>query len=210
MKLFKKTLLAAAVMASITVLAACGGNEDVIGVKEGSEKVARVDGSLVDGELSGADDAVLSRPEPTGEFTAKVATWHSLTDDASPMSKSLVASGLDLVAPAQLSGDMSKKVRAADGLVVNVDSAPDNWQQAAKSALRSGQTLVLISSGSGNALYDASMQLTGIGIGGANAIMILQGNPEDESFSLLPFKASEAQELADMMGNSYRRQNSAF
>jgi hypothetical protein len=169
-------------------LVACGGGETVL-------------------EDSADGKVIVSLPEPNdGETVSrKTAAWVALTDDASPVGKSLMQQGAFASLPNRKSANGISNSHLADGVLLNVDNPPEGWKESIKSALKSGQTVVLLASGDGQKLYDATLALTGIGVK-ANAAMVLS-DANLASYSLLPFHASEVQELAEMMSYQFHRRS---
>lgn len=185
MSKFKMGLLMPVVAAA---LVACGGGETVVG--------------------NSADEAVIvSLPEPgdAENVSQKTAAWVALTDDASPMGKSLMMQGAFASAPIGKSSNGMSGSSLADGVVLNVDNPPEGWKESIKSALKSGQTVVLLASGDGQKLHDATLELTGMGVK-ANAAMVLSDS-NLTSYSVLPFDGSEVKDLAEMMSYQFLRRS---
>lgn len=174
-------------------LVACGGGDTAVGNSADENDISAVN--------------VMPDPSETVDLSQKTAAWVALTDDASPMGKSLMLQGAFASMPIGKSSNGMSGSSLADGVLLNVDNAPEGWKDSIKAALKSGQKVVLLASGDGQKLHDATLELTGMGIK-ANAVLLLS-DPNLESFSLLPFDGSEVEQLAEIMSYQFRRPQDA-
>ena len=168
-------------------LVACGGNEP------SAEQMQSAEGMVA---MAAGDEESISQ---------RKAAWVSLSGDASPMEKTLM---LDGKVAATQNEDSRKRASVSvmtDGVTMNVDNPPQGWQETIKAALKSGQRVVLLTAGDGDRLSDATMRITGIGVKGVSAVLILQDDPKVESYGLLPFGPDEVAGLGQFMSFTFRR-----
>jgi hypothetical protein len=189
-KILKLRFLAALAMSA--ALVACGGGEDVVGDALGKDSVENL-------TASSRDPLIVDKP----------AAWAQIGNDIGAMGKSLILEGVLASPTVAKSAGGAPASHLADGVVMNVDNPPEGWVDTIRTALKSGQRVVLLASGDGSRLFEATLQLTGIGVKGANAVLVLQDDPSVPGYGLLPFTESEIKELSEFMAFQHRRVDGA-
>lgn len=179
-KCFKLTALASG-LTTLVLLSACGG---------------------------GQADRLIAAPD---QKIQKQSAWVALGDQSQINSDTSTTSIPRLLAsnfstPTLINDDIKNSV---DGIYLNIDSLPSNWEDQTKSALTAGQVVVLVTTDKTNGpalMHDITLGLSGIGVKAA-AVMLYKGEENNDSTGLLPFNFDELDQLAELMTSVVRRKN---